>query len=166
MFGFARYSPNQNATTNEIYPNHPELQSVSTQAGADEFKSQYADWGLGSGTNWDHALYRVATSGVHYDATIVLTDGNPTRWGLQGPPVTPSGDGSNTHFADVEEAIFSANLLKKNETRVVSFVSVEASAASRASIWPRYPDRRRTTAPTSSTPTTSRSRTSRVRAKR
>lgn len=121
VFGFARYSPNQNATTNEIYPNHPELQSVSTQAGADEFKSQYADWGLGSGTNWDQALYRVATSGVHYDATIVLTDGNPTRWGLQGPPVTPSGDGSNTHFADVEEAIFSANLLKKNETRVVSF---------------------------------------------
>ncbi|NKZ63622.1 hypothetical protein GTG23_03820 [Rhodococcus hoagii] len=45
VFGFARYSPNQNATTNEIYPNHPELQSVSTQAGADEFKSQYADWG-------------------------------------------------------------------------------------------------------------------------
>ena len=64
VFGFARYSPNQNATTNEIYPNHPELQSVSTQAGADEFKSQYADWGLGSGTNWDQALYRVATSGI------------------------------------------------------------------------------------------------------
>ncbi|MBM4615752.1 VWA domain-containing protein [Rhodococcus hoagii] len=85
VFGFARYSPNQNATTNEIYPNHLSC-SRSRRRRSGRIQIAVRGLGLGSGTNWDHALYRVATSGVHYDATIVLTDGNPTRWGLQGPP--------------------------------------------------------------------------------
>ncbi|WP_349864818.1 vWA domain-containing protein [Leifsonia sp. WHRI 6310E] len=117
VYSFSAQSPSIEDGSGAVDENRPALQSVSTQAGADAFKATYAGWGLGAGTNWDAALQRVAESGVHYDAVIVLTDGNPTRWG--GGAV--HGDGANTHFTDVEAAVFSANAIKAQGTRVVSF---------------------------------------------
>lgn len=117
VYSFSAQSPSVEQAGGAVDENRPALQSVSTQAGADAFKAQYAGWGLGAGTNWDAALQRVAGSGVHYDAVIVLTDGNPTRWGGD----TLHGDGANTHFTDVEAAVFSANAIKAQGTRVVSF---------------------------------------------
>lgn len=114
-FSFSRQSPSVEVPSGTVDENRPDLVSVSTRAGADAFESQYAGWGLGSGTNWDRALQQVAASPEHYDAVIVLTDGNPDRWGLT------HGDGSNTHFTDVEAAVFSANTLKAAGTRIVSF---------------------------------------------
>ncbi|GAA4141453.1 vWA domain-containing protein [Leifsonia shinshuensis] len=116
-YSFSAESPSTQAATGTVDTNRPALQSVSTQAGADAFKAEYAGWGLGAGTNWDAALQRVADSGVHYDAVVVLTDGNPTRWG----GTTLHGNGSSTHFTDTEAAIFSANVLKAQGTRVISF---------------------------------------------
>ncbi|MEW1787932.1 hypothetical protein AB0391_14750 [Streptomyces albidoflavus] len=109
LFSFDRNSP---STGTE---NHPEPTSVSTQAGADAFKSLYADWDLGSGTNWDQGLYAVAKAPTRYDLTVVLTDGNPTRF---SKPF--EGDGSRTHFADTEGGIFAANAVKAQGTRVVA----------------------------------------------
>ncbi|NYV75076.1 VWA domain-containing protein [Streptomyces sp. UH6] len=109
LFSFDRRSPSTGTT------NHPELVPVSTEAGAEEFKSLYADWTLGSGTNWDQGLYAVAKAEQHYDAVVVLTDGNPTYW--NNPP---TGDGSHTHFADVEGGIFAANAVKAEGTRVIA----------------------------------------------
>ncbi|WP_353943808.1 hypothetical protein ABII15_20715 [Streptomyces sp. HUAS MG91] len=109
LFSFDKNSPSANTT------NHPGLVSVSTKAGADSFKSLYADWQLGSGTNWDQAQYAVAKAAPVYDLVIVLTDGNPTRW---SNPYT--GDGSNTHFADVEGGIFASNAVKAKGERVVA----------------------------------------------
>lgn len=117
VYSFSAGSPSTEAATGAVDTNRPALQSVSTQPGADAFKAEYAGWGLGAGTNWDAALQRVAESGVHYDAVVVLTDGNPTRWG--GGAL--HGDGSNTHFTDVEAAVFSSNVLKAAGTRVISF---------------------------------------------
>lgn len=117
VYSFSAQSPSTEAATGTVDTNRPALQSVSTQAGADAFKAEYASWGLGAGTNWDAALQRVAESGVHYDAVVVLTDGNPTRWG----GTTLHGDGSSTHFTDTEAAIFSSNVLKAQGTRVISF---------------------------------------------
>lgn len=88
---------------------------VSTQSGADAFKNLYADWTLGSGTNWDQGLYAVAKAEPRYDAVVVLTDGNPTYW--NNPR---QGDGSHTHFADAEGGIFSANAVKAKGSRVVA----------------------------------------------
>ncbi|WP_380791071.1 hypothetical protein ACFE3N_13440 [Streptomyces albidoflavus] len=109
LFSFDRTSP---STGTE---NHPEPISVSTQAGADAFKSLYADWELGSGTNWDQGLYAVAKAPTRYDLTVVLTDGNPTRFSR---PI--EGDGSRTHFADTEGGVFAANAVKAKGTRVVA----------------------------------------------
>jgi len=116
-YSFSAQSPSVQAAGGAVDANRPDLVSVSTQAGADAFKAEYAGWGLGAGTNWDAALQRVAESGIHYDAVVVLTDGNPTRWG----GTALHGDGSNTHFTDVEAAVFSANTIKAQGTRVVSF---------------------------------------------
>lgn len=102
VYSFSAQSPSTQAATGTVDANRPTLQSVSTQAGADAFKAEYAGWGLGAGTNWDAALQRVADSGVHYDAVVVLTDGNPTRWG----GATLHGDGSSTHFTDTEAGRF------------------------------------------------------------
>ncbi|GGV19125.1 hypothetical protein GCM10010275_70960 [Streptomyces litmocidini] len=46
-------------------------------------------WALGSATNWDQGLNAVARSAPEYDLVVVLTDGNPTRF---GKPYT--GDGT------------------------------------------------------------------------
>ncbi|MFD7885320.1 hypothetical protein ACFV3N_23135 [Streptomyces bauhiniae] len=109
LFSFDRNSP---STGTE---NHPEQHSVSTQEGADSFKDIYAGWGLGSGTNWDQGLYAVAKAAPRYDLAVVITDGNPTRFGNPG-----QGDGTRTHFADTEGGIFAANAVKAQGTRVIS----------------------------------------------
>ncbi|MER5477187.1 hypothetical protein ABT026_09410 [Streptomyces sp. NPDC002734] len=109
LFSFDRNSPSTGTA------NHPELVPVSTEAGAEEFKDLYADWTLGRGTNWDQGLYAAAKAAPHYDAVVVLTDGNPTYW---NNPAT--GDGSHTHFADVEGGIFAANAVKAEGTRVIA----------------------------------------------
>ncbi|MGW4803230.1 vWA domain-containing protein [Kitasatospora sp. NPDC004272] len=110
VFSFDQASP---ATS--VSANHPELHPVSTPAGAAEFKSLYADWTLGKGTNWDTALWSVARAAPVYDAVVVLTDGNPTRFADDA-----QGDGSRTHFRDVENGVFSANAVKAEGSRLIA----------------------------------------------
>lgn len=57
----------------------------------------------------------MAQSGAHYDLAIVVTDGLPTYYGPDG-----AGPGSTTRFTEVEQAIFSANALKRQGTRVLA----------------------------------------------
>lgn len=111
VFSFSATSPSAGADAN-----HPDLISVSTQAGADQFKAQYQDWQTASGTNWDQGLFQIASAAPRYEVLVVLTDGNPTRYGAD--PVR--GDGSRTHFRDVETGIFSANAVKAEGTRVIA----------------------------------------------
>ncbi|MCD0449967.1 DUF11 domain-containing protein [Actinocorallia sp. API 0066] len=108
LFTFDRRSPSTGTA------NHPELMSVSSQAGADAFKELYADWTLGSGTNWDQGLWKVARAEQRYDLVVVLTDGNPTYF------ADLTGDGANTRVAEVEGGVFSANAVKARGSRVVA----------------------------------------------
>ncbi|MCP2321576.1 hypothetical protein HDA40_000083 [Hamadaea flava] len=109
IFSFDGDSPSTGTT------NHPNLVPVSTDAGAAQVKNIYSGWALGKGTNWDQGLFAMAQAAPAYDVALVLTDGNPTRFGKPR-----SGDGSNTHFRDVENGVFSANALKAEGTRVVA----------------------------------------------
>ncbi|MEP9383076.1 SpaA isopeptide-forming pilin-related protein [Nocardioides cheoyonin] len=131
LFSFGYVSP---SSYNQ--PNNPDLIPVSTQAGADAFKAQYAGWGATGATNWDNALYTASLSaGVagttnHYDLAIVITDGNPTVYGnrgTQGPnnvngnnPVAAEGPTNFDRLREDENAIFSANALKAQGTRVIA----------------------------------------------
>jgi Mg-chelatase subunit ChlD len=88
LFTFSTDSPALNAGPNTG------LLPVATTADANRFKQLYSGWteSTASGyTNWDRALGAVAAVNEsdnpdeHFDLTIVLTDGNPTAFGPQGP---------------------------------------------------------------------------------
>ncbi|MGW2401084.1 vWA domain-containing protein [Kitasatospora sp. NPDC001664] len=110
LFSFDQASP-----ASSVADNHPELRPVSTKAGADAFKALYAPWALGKGTNWDQGLGAVAAAAQRYELVVVITDGNPTRFG-EGA----EGDGSRTHFRDVENGVFAANAVKATGARVIA----------------------------------------------
>ncbi|MEV7973520.1 hypothetical protein [Cellulomonas sp. NPDC089187] len=95
--------------------NYPELVSVATAQSAAQFKAQYANWSTGSGTNWDRGLWSVAQADPTYELVVMITDGNPTRYSA-----SPNlGTGGTTHFADVENGIYSANAIKAEGSRLV-----------------------------------------------
>ncbi|MFI2105652.1 hypothetical protein ACH436_20325 [Isoptericola sp. NPDC019693] len=110
VFSFDRFSPSSGSDGN-----HPELVSVATQQGADAFKAQYADWTTGSGTNWDQGLRVVADAAPEYQIVVMITDGNPTRFGATGS----GGTGGTTHLRDVENGIYSANAVKAEGSRLL-----------------------------------------------
>lgn len=64
-------------------------------------------------TNWDASLRQLFGKG--YDQVVVLTDGNPTRSGVPG-----TGSSGSTRLVELEQAVFSANTLKADGTRVVA----------------------------------------------
>ncbi|MFI0990300.1 hypothetical protein [Streptomyces exfoliatus] len=57
----------------------------------------------------------VAYSALEYDLVVVLRDGNPTACGKPH-----AGDGTDTHFADVEGWIFAGNAATAKGSRVVA----------------------------------------------
>lgn len=90
------------------------LTPVSTATSAATVTSKITGLALDRGTNWDSGLWQIANSADDYDVAVVLTDGNPTSFG-------PNGQSNLfTHFAQVENAIFSANALKAKHTAVIA----------------------------------------------
>ena len=69
-------------------------------------------------TNWDAGLFQVAQSTSHYDVTLMLTDGNPTVWGPTGVHAPDVTGGAAVVAAGIEEAVASANALKKKGTQI------------------------------------------------
>lgn len=110
LFSFSNESPGAGAT------NHSTLLPVTTAAQGATFKSQYASWISGGGTNWDRGLAEAANATAKYDLAILLTDGNPTVIRDN------SGAGSSAYnsLQDTDAGIFSANQLKAEGTRVVA----------------------------------------------
>lgn len=93
------------------------MTAVSTTAGATSVKDQIDTLQTPSGgTNWDRGLYQVARSSDNYDVAIIVTDGNPTY--LASPT---QGNGSRVRFQELEAAIFSANAIKAEGTRLIAF---------------------------------------------
>ncbi|MDR6904696.1 putative repeat protein (TIGR01451 family) [Agromyces sp. 3263] len=111
LFTFASSAPANNSNNQ----NRP-ITAVSTAAGA----ATVNGWINGltaptnGNTNWDRGLHQVAVSPTAYDVAIVLTDGNPTVYGSETNP------GDFTRVREVENAIFSANAIKAENTRVIA----------------------------------------------
>ncbi|GAA1861465.1 LPXTG cell wall anchor domain-containing protein [Microbacterium koreense] len=118
LFSFDRFSPASEGGESAT------LRSVRTQAEANVVKNMYDDWEIGSGTNWDAGLHRVATAPVDYDVVIVLTDGNPTAYGTTANNRVNGWNG----LRDIEAGVLSSNLIKSKGTRVVT-IGVGAGAS-------------------------------------
>jgi len=114
-FGTAAPAANTSGTNNTNLP----LTSVASGTGADAVNAKINGLGVPSGsyTNWDSGLWQIANSPTKYDAVIVLTDGDPTKYGTGG---TGGTSGGTTRFAETENGIFSANALKAKGTRVMA----------------------------------------------
>jgi hypothetical protein len=110
LYTFSSDAP-ANTTNNANVP----LTPVTTAAQAAPLISAINGFTATGGTNWDRGIWQIAAAAQHFDVTIVLTDGDPTYFGTG-----PSGPGSNTRFAEIENGIFSANALKVKSTRVIA----------------------------------------------
>ncbi|SFR86024.1 hypothetical protein SAMN05428970_3250 [Agromyces sp. CF514] len=109
LFTFGPTAPQAGA--NNI--NRP-ITAVSTPAGVSTVSGWINGLTATGSTNWDRGIYQVASSAASYDVAIVLTDGNPTVYGTETAP------GNFTRIREVENAIFSANAVKKEGTRVIA----------------------------------------------
>jgi hypothetical protein len=96
--------------------------SVATPAGVSTLTNKINGLNVPSGsyTNWDGGIWQIAQDDAlyHYQAAVVLTDGDPTRYGPNnnlGGVVNPV----TTRFAETENGIFSANALKAQHTTVL-----------------------------------------------
>ena len=65
-------------------------------------------------TNWDAAFRSIVSGGGNPDAVIVLTDGDPTVYGV------PAEGPVETEFAQIENGVFSANNVKAAGARVIA----------------------------------------------
>jgi len=105
------------------------LKPVATATEAQDVKNKIqqlnvvgAQW-----TNWDAGLDSFVTSGERYDVVVVLTDGDPTRYGRPTAAAQPgTGSPVRTRFLDVENGIFSANGVKALPGSTVTHPSVQA----------------------------------------
>jgi len=120
LFTFSTSSP---AVAAQNYDERP----VATTAQANAFKQLYAGWNNSQAngyTNWDAGLYRVSQYNAslpvrrQFDTAIVLTDGNPTAYanGTTGDALA-----GYTRFRELGNAVASANALKAQGVRVLSF---------------------------------------------
>jgi hypothetical protein len=117
-FGTTSPAPNTSGTNNA---NLVPPVSTATQAGVDQLVSKINGLTVpaSQGTNWDNVLWRVAQDSLTYayQSAFIVTDGDPTYY---GPANNTGGRGNMTRFAEVENAVFSANALKTAGTPVIS----------------------------------------------
>lgn len=111
LFTFAETAPRNTTNTGRNWDSMPIDQGTNRQT----IKNRIDAYTTGEGTNWDRGVWQVAASSTHFDLAIMVTDGLPT---FSGSPAT--GPGNSTQFSQVERAVFSANALKAENTRVLA----------------------------------------------
>lgn len=109
LYTFAEDAPRNNDASGQNYASMP----IDDGNNLATIESRIDAYSANGGTNWDEGIYQVAADAAGYDLAIVITDGRPT-YSHDG------GNGSSTRFAEVEHAIFSANALKAQGTRVLA----------------------------------------------
>ena len=101
--------------------NHPDLMSIDTDRATINAQLNDPDF-LTSGTytNWDRALRTVANATPTYDVLLFITDGAPNYISNASNNGGVAVNGSNVTTRSLEAAIYSANALKAEGTRIVS----------------------------------------------
>lgn len=109
LFTFADSAPRSNGTSGRNYPLTPVDGNLGT------IRHRINGYAADGGTNWDRGIHQVAQSSQDFDLAIVITDGLATFSGARA-----GGPGNVTRFVETEQAIFSANALKAEGTRVLA----------------------------------------------
>src|SRR5699024_3939294 len=93
--------------------NYPDL--IAVDGNRSRIHGRIDGYSAEGGTNWDRGIHQVAADKQDFDLAIVITDGLAT---FSGSPT--SGPGNYTRLVETEQAIFSANALKGEGTRVLA----------------------------------------------
>ncbi len=118
-FGTTAPAPNTMGTNNATLPLTPIADSPTITTKINGLGVPSASY-----TNWDQGIWQIVQSNSalpasgRYQVAIVLTDGDPTKYGPGGQfgPASPV----TVQFAMTENAIFSANALKAQHTEVLA----------------------------------------------
>ena len=112
LFTFASTAPRNTSPSGRNYPD-----LLPIDGNLSTIRQRINGYQAEGGTNWDRGIAQVAENGQRFDLAIVITDGLATFYGTG---TNPSGPGSFTRFVETEQAIFSANALKAQGTRVLA----------------------------------------------
>ncbi|MCM3660802.1 hypothetical protein M3148_07300 [Georgenia satyanarayanai] len=110
LFTFAASAPRSTGASGRNYP-----QLMPVDGNLATIRSRINAYTAAGGTNWDRGIHQVAQDRQPFDLAIIITDGLAT---YSGSPAT--GPGSTTRLVETEQAIFSANALKAEGTRVLA----------------------------------------------
>lgn len=113
LYTFAEAAPRNNNDSGRNYA----LMPIDQGANRTTIKNRIDAYQTGGGTNWDRGIFQAAESAHRYDLAVVITDGLAT---YHGPASSRGGDGRNSRFIETEHAVFSANALKAQGTRVLA----------------------------------------------
>jgi LPXTG-motif cell wall-anchored protein len=99
--------------------------ALDTEAGVDAALAAIENYtepvaGATQQTNWDLALRRVAEYDGAFDALLMLTDGAPNYISNNAGTGGQGVSGSEVTLASIEQAVFSANAVKAEGTRVIA----------------------------------------------
>ncbi|MBO0805028.1 MAG: VWA domain-containing protein, partial [Nocardiopsaceae bacterium] len=119
-FGTDSPVPGANNSNTDLHPvaTEQDAQTVRDKIGGLTVPANPAQY-----TNWDAGVDSFTRSNQKYDVVIMLTDGDPTRYGRPTATALPGGTGVETRFRDVENAIYSSNTLKSSEGATVQHPS-------------------------------------------
>lgn len=109
LFTFSTDAPAASGNNGKNWP-----AETVTSSNLQTFNTRIDAYGTHGYTNWDRGMWQVANESGTYDLAVVLTDGNPTVYGS-------AGTSEWTNLQKVQEAVYSANALKKEGTQVFAF---------------------------------------------
>ncbi len=112
LFTFASTAPRNTSPSGRNYPD-----LLPIDGNLSTIRQRINGYQAEGGTNWDRGIAQVAENGQRFDIAIVITDGLATFYGTGN---NPAGPGSFTRFVETEQAVFSANALKAEGTRVLA----------------------------------------------
>lgn len=110
LFTFADTAPRSTTVSGQNYPD-----LIAVDGNRSRIHGRIDGYSAEGGTNWDRGIHQVAADKQDFDLAIVITDGLAT---FSGSPT--SGPGNYTRLVETEQAIFSANALKGEGTRVLA----------------------------------------------
>lgn len=123
LYTFARDAPRNQGSSGRNY----ESMAIDSGDNLDTITDRIDDYEAGGGTNWDEGIGQVAADDADYDLSVVITDGLPTFYNA-------GGAGNVTEFTEVEQAVFSANALKADGTRMLPVGVGEGTSGSAANL--------------------------------
>lgn len=118
FFSFADSSPASGS-------NYPQLVPVDQNMSLAKQNAAAALASTGTVTNWERGLTAAKDAGIKYDEIIFVTDGDANHWGSSNVGVNVDGS-----VRGVEAAIYRANEIKEQGTRIVSIGVGQAESAS------------------------------------